>query len=174
MKKIKIFLPMFLVIVSFSSGAFAHDHHWDHEEVSGDQRHKSFSEGYESNMKRFDDGFLFFPGGEIGFGSGLRSASLGINIGYKSGLFLIGTSLRGQVVNIDHVNYQALPFTLNIGGLSYSVIPESSNSQNDKKLQSWSLGYGMGGKFAFAQMVESDPTTSTKKEFLTLNFGYGF
>ena len=174
MKKIKMLLPMIVMLVAFSSGAFAHDHHWDHEDASGDYRHKSFGEGYESGIKKFDDGFLLFAGGEIGLGLGVRSASLGLNFGYKSGLFLIGTALRGQIVNIDYVNYQTLPLTLNIGGLSYSVIPETSNSQNDKKLKGWSLGYGGGGTFTFGQLVETDPTTNTKKEYLTLNMGYGF
>jgi len=79
-------------------------------------------------------------------GSGVLSGSLGLNIGYKSGLFLIGTSLRGQIVNIDHVNYQFIPLGLNICGLSYSLIPETGNSQNGKKLKGWSVGYAMGGK----------------------------
>ena len=165
---------MLVMLVAFSSGVFAHDHHWNHGDTSGDKRHKSFDEGYESSIKHFDDGFLLFPGGEIGFGTGVKSVSLGVNIGYKSGLFLIGTALRGQIVNIDYVNYQTVPLTLNICGLSYSIIPETSNSQNDKKLQGWLIGYGIGGKMTFGQLVESDPSTNTKKEFLTLTFGYGF
>jgi len=135
-----------LLMIAISSNMFAHSRNWGWQDTSGDQHPKSFQEGYERKMSRLEDGFVFFPGAEIGMGSGVLSGSLGLNIGYKSGLFLIGTSLRGQIVNIDHVNYQFIPLGLNICGLSYSLIPETGNSQNGKKLKGWSVGYAMGGK----------------------------
>lgn len=174
MKKVTFMLSIFLLMTSFSSGVFAHNQHWEWQDASGDQPPRSFQDGYERKMKHLEDGFIFFPGAEIGVGSGVLSASLGINIGYKSGLFLIGTSLSGQVVNIDQVNYQFIPVGLNICGLSYSVIPETGNSQNDKKLKGWSVGYAMGGKLTFSQMIETDPDTKIQKEYLTVNFGVGF
>jgi len=170
----KILISMIVMLAAFSQGAFAHDHHWDHGDASGDQHPKSFGEGYESAIKHFDDGVIFFPGAEIGFGSGSTSFSLGLNFGYKSGLFMIGTALKGQIVNIDHVNYQVMPLTLNLFGLSFSKFSETSNNQNDKTLRGSSLGFGLKGKLAFGQMVEYDPVTNSEKEFLTLNFGVGF
>ena len=174
MKKVKLMISMLVLVVAFSSSALAYSRHWNHGDASGDHYPKSFGKGYESKMKRIDDGFIVFPGAEIGMGSGTLSAALGVNLGYKNGLFVIGTALKGQVINIDDVNYQFMPYTLNICGLSYAVIPETSNSQNDKKLKGWALGYGMGGKLTFAQMIETDPNTNTEKEYLTINIGFGF
>ena len=173
MKKVTLMLSVFLLMVSISSGVFAHNRHWGWKDASGDQPPRSFQDGYDRKMKHLEDGFIFFPGAEIGVGSGVFSGSLGINMGYKSGLFLIGTSLSGQIVNIDRVNYQFIPIGLNICGLSYSVIPETGNSQNDKKLKGWSIGYAMGGKLTFSQMIETDPDTNAQKEYSTVNFGVG-
>ncbi len=173
MKKATLIMTLLVLIIGFSSSAFAYKRHWREWDASGDHP-KSFREGYERKMKRFDDGFLVFPGAEIGMGSGALSAALGVNVGYKKGLFVVGTALKGQVINIDHVNYSFMPYTLNICGLSYSVIPETSNSQNDKKLKGSFIGYGMGGKLTFGQLVESDPADNTEKEFLTINVGFGF
>ncbi|MBU2646015.1 hypothetical protein KKI24_15015 [bacterium] len=174
MKNMTLMVALLALIVGFSSSASAYQGHWRERDASGDHYPKSFKEGYEYKMKRFDDGFVLFPGAEIGMGSGALSAAIGLNIGYKSGLFLIGTSLKGQVINIDHVNYAFMPYTLNVSGVSYSMIPETSNSQNDKKLKGWSIGYGMGGKLTFAQLVETDPVTQVEKEYLTINIGFGF
>lgn len=120
------------------------------------------------------DGWLVFPAAEIGMGSGTLSASLGVSLGYRSGHFMLGTSLRGQVVNIDRVNYQFMPYTINVSGLSYSLIPETGNSQNNKTLRGQSLGIGMGGKLTFGQLIEKDPDTNREQEYLTINFGVGF
>jgi len=174
MKKMLFVLTTLLLMVSMSSNMFANNRNWGWQDTSGDQYPKSFQGGYERKMSHLEDGFVFFPGAEIGMGSGALSGSLGVNIGYKSGLFLIGTSLRGQIVNIDHVNYQFIPLGLNICGLSYSLIPETGNSQNDKKLKGWSVGYAMGGKLTFSQMIETDPDTNIQKEYLTINLGVGF
>jgi hypothetical protein len=175
MKNVKMLISMFVLVVAFSSSALADGRDWRHGDASGDHHHpKSFGQGYKSKMKRIDDGFIVFPGAEFGMGSGTLSASLGVNFGYKKGLFLLGTAVKGQVVNIDHVNYTFMPATLNICGLSYSVIPETSNAQNDKKLKGWSIGYGMGGKLTFAQLIETDPVTHTEKDYLTINVGFGF
>ncbi len=174
MKKLMLFISTVAIITAFSPNAFAHFKHWDDHDASGDYQHKSFGDGYSYEMKQIEDGFIIFPGLEIGVGSGTLSGSLGVNVGYKIGHFLVGTSLRGQVVNIDKVNYQFIPYTINICGLSYSVIPETSNSINDKKLKGWALGYAVGGKFTFGQMVETDPNTDEEREFLTMNFGFGF
>ena len=177
MKNVKMLISLIILVAAFSSSAMAHGyrHNWRHYgDASGDHYPKSFDKGYESKMKRFDDGFVVFPGAEFGMGSGALSAALGVNFGYKKGLFLIGTSVKGQVINIDHVNYVFMPATLNICGLSYSVIPETSNTHNEKKLKGWSIGYGMGGKLTFAQLIETDPVTDTEKDYLTINIGFGF
>ena len=179
MKKIKLksmlimSLSLLVLMVGFTSSAMAHKGRWHQWDASGDHP-KSFRDGYERKMKRFDDGFVVFPGAEIGMGSGALSGALGVNFGYKKGLFVVGTALKGQIVNINDVNYSFMPYTLNICGLSYSVIPETSNSQNDKKLEGWQVGYGMGGKLTFGHLVESDPDDNTEKEFLTINVGFGF
>jgi hypothetical protein len=136
------------VLMGLSTTVFAHGHRW--RDASGDEPPKSFREGYAHGIKRFDDGFVFFPGAEIGLGSGALSASLGINLGYKYGFFFAGTSLKGQVVNIDRVNYRFMPLTLNVSGLSVSLIPETGNDQNRKKLKGQSIGLGLGGKLSFA------------------------
>jgi hypothetical protein len=174
MKKVKLITSMLVMIVGFSSAAFAYKGHWHERDASSDHHPKSFRKGFQSKMKRIDDGFLVFPGAEIGMGSGTLSAALGVNMGYKKGSFVIGTALKGQVINIDHVNYTFMPYTLNISGLSYSMIPETSNSQNDKKLKGWMVGYGLGGKLTFGQLTETNPDTNTEKEFLTINVGFGF
>lgn len=163
---------MIVFISTISTSAFAHWH--GGKDASWDARHKSFGEGYSEGMRRFDDGFMFFPGGEIGMGSGALTGALGINVGYKTGLFFIGTSIKGQVVNIDRVNYSFMPYTLNICGLSYSVLPETTNSQNDRKLKGQSIGFAMGGKFTIGQMTETDPDTDSEQEFLVFTFGFGF
>ena len=172
MKKTLYTIAFVTLTVVFAPGAFAHDGFW--KDASGDRRPKSFSEGYSRKMKHFKDGVVFFPGAELGLGSGALSASLGVNAGYKSGLFFIGTSLRGQIVNIDKANYQFVPYTINICGLSYSAIPETSNSVNDRKLKGWSIGYAMGGKLTFSQLIETDPKSDTDREYLQVNFGIGF
>ena len=157
-----------------ASPAFAHSRHWNDCDATGDEMPKSFKRGFSHGMKKIDDGFKVFPGAEIGTGSGALTASVGLNLGYKYGWFFAGTSLKGQVVNIDHVNYQFMPATLNIMGLSYSVIPETANSQNEKKLKGQSIGFGMGGKLSFSQLIEMDPVTDTEKEYLVISIGVGF
>ena len=172
MKNFKLMAALLVLIVGVSSSAFAHNHHWD--DASGDEIPKSFGKGYAKKMARIDDGFIIFPGAEVGMGSGTLSAAVGLNVGYKYDLFFIGTALKGQVVNVNRVNYQFMPYTVNICGLSYSVIPETGNTQNDKKLKGWSIGYAMGGKFVVSQMSEHDPDTDTEEEYLAFTFGFGF
>jgi hypothetical protein len=172
MKKLNLLLALTVFLSVTASQAFAHDWRW--KDASGDEMSKPYHHGYSHKMKKIDDGFIIFPGGEIGAGTGALTASLGVNVGYKYGMFFAGTSLKGQVVNIDHVNYLFMPATLNIMGLSYSVIPETGNSQNDTTLKGQSIGIGMGGKLSFSQMVESDPVTDTEKEYLVISFGCGF
>lgn len=164
---------MLALLVGFSSSAFAFKRHWHDQDATGDHP-RSFRDGYKKKLSYIDDGFVVFPGAEIGMGSGALSAALGVNLGYKKGMFVVGTALKGQVINIDHVNYTFVPYVLNISGVSYTVIPETSNSRNDKKLEGWMLGYGLGGKLTFGQLIETDPTDNSKKEFLTINVGVGF
>ena len=76
--------------------------------------------------------------------------------------------------NIDRVNYTFMPLTLNIMGLSMSVIPETSNSVNDKTLKGQSIGFAMGGKLSFSQLIETDPDTDTQNEYLVISLGFGF
>lgn len=147
---------------------------WEKSATSGDEKSRSFSRRHDFGSKHGEDGWLAFPAVELGMGSGTLSASLGVAFGYKSGHFLIGTSLRGQVVNIDRVNYQFMPYTVNVSGLSYSLIPETTNAQNNKTLRGQTLGIGMGGKLTFGQLIEKDPDTNTEQEYLTINFGTGF
>ncbi|MCP4752552.1 MAG: hypothetical protein GY866_16810 [Proteobacteria bacterium] len=172
MKNLKRLLTFLSVLTVFASPALAHGRHW--HDASGDEKPKSFRHGYSHKMKMIEDGFILFPGGEIGMGSGALTASLGVNVGYKYAGFFAGTALKGQVVNIDRVSYRFMPATLNICGLSVSVIPETSNSVNDKKLKGQSIGFGLGGKLSFSHMVESDPNTDSKKEYLVISLGFGF
>jgi hypothetical protein len=172
MKNVKWVVTLLVLISAFSSTAFGFGHY--RSDASCDESPRSFSHGYSEKMDQIDDGFVFFPGFEIGMGSGALTTSLGVNIGYKKGLFFAGTSLKGQVVNIDHVNYQFIPASLNISGLSVSRIPETSNSQNEKKLEGWSVGFGLGGKLSFTQLVETDPDTEIEKEYLMVSLGFGF
>ena len=172
MKKFNIIVALTLFLTATASQALAHDHHW--RDASSDDMPKSFHHGYSHKMKKIDDGFIVFPGAEIGTGSGALTAAMGVNVGYKYRMFFVGTSLKGQVVNVDHVNYLFMPATLNIMGLSYSVIPETTNSQNDKKLKGQSVGFGLGGKLSFSQLVETDPVSDTEKEFLVISLGFGF
>jgi len=172
MKALKWMVSSLTLWLVLSSTALAFGHHW--RDASGDERPASFREGYGHGMKRIDDGFLVFPGLEIGAGSGALTASLGVNLGYKRGYFFAGTALKGQVVNIDRTNYRFMPLTLNISGLSVSVIPETGNDQNDKKLKGQSIGIGFGGKLSFTQLIETDPVTDTEEEFLVISLGFGF
>lgn len=133
-----------------------------------------FSDEYAREMGRSFSGLLIFPGVEIGMGSGTLSAALAINLGFHKGGFVIGTALKGQVINIDRVNYQFMPYTLNIIGVSYSRIPETSNNINQKTLEGWSLGYAKGGKFSFSLLTETNPVDNSKKEYLTFGLGLGF
>ncbi len=173
MKNLKWIVGFLVVISMFSTTAFGFGYHHD-DDGSCDTKPRSFRKGYAEKMDRIDDGFVFFPGLEIGMGSGALSASLGLNLGYKRGLFFAGTALRGQVINIDRVNYQFVPPTLNISGLSVSRIPETENSQNNRTLEGWSVGFGMGGKLSFTQLVEKDPDTDTEEEYLMIGLGFGF
>ena len=172
MKPMKWVFAFLVTVTLISTSAYAHGHHW--YDASGDEMPESFHHGFSKKMGEIDDGLICFPGAEIGTGSGALTASLGINVGVKYGLFFAGTAFKGQVVNIDHVNYRFMPATLNIMGLSYSVIPETSNSQNDKKLKGQSIGFGLGGKLTFSQLVETDPLTDSEKEFLVISLGFGF
>lgn len=176
MKKVKTIFSVLFISVFISSAAYADSDDcccWG-KDSSDDHHEMSFKKGFSKKMSRIDDGFLIFPGAEVGFGSGALSAAVGLNVGYKYGLFAVGTSLKGQVVNIDRVNYQFVPYVINISGLSYTVIPETSNDQNNRKLKGWAVGMGMGGKLTFSQLIEEDPDNDTKEEFLMINLGVGF
>ena len=173
LKRIIKWFPIVLMITTFSVPAFA----WckpTRGDASRDTEVRDWHHGCHESGRFFEDGFKIFPGAEIGVGSGALSASLGVNIGYKSGWFFAGTALKGQVVNIDRVNYRFMPASLNIMGLSMSVIPETGNDQNDKKLTGQSIGFAYGGRIAFAQLKEKDPVTGTEEEYLMIQLGIGF
>ena len=172
MKKMKWIVALSVFLTVSASQAFAAD--WKWKDASGDEIRKAFCDGKPHKKEKMEDGFKFFPAIEIGQGTGASTASLGLSVGYKYGYFFMGTSLRGQVVNIDQVNYQFMPATLNLMGLSYSVIPETPNDQNEKKLKGQSIGFGFYGKLTFTQLIETDPVTDLEKDYLVVSIGLGF
>lgn len=174
MKPIKITIASLVLFIVTGSYAMADCGNWGSRDASGDECKPWFCDGDHRDKTIFDNGFIIFPGAEIGGGSDTLTAALSLNLGYKYNKFVIGTSLKGQIVNIDRVNYSFMPYTINISGLSYSVIPETANDQNDKTLKGWSIGLAMGPKLSFSQLVETDPDTDRQEEFLVIAIGAGF
>jgi hypothetical protein len=174
MKPIKVTISLIVLFIATGSYAMADCRDWGRKDASGDECRPWFCDEDHRDTKLFDDGFIIFPGAEIGTGSGALTAALSLNLGYKYSKFVIGTSIKGQIINIDRANYSFMPYTINISGLSYSVIPETTNEQNDKKLKGWSIGLAMGPKLTFSQLIETDPNTDSQEEFLVIAIGAGF